>query len=107
MLRHSAIPPNICFTNKIFYIVTVLQNIEVLAAEETSGFTYILTLDSAIGHYLAILAKIEIVGEKNNQISYCAGELVVINVLGGKKGDREERGVYLIPFEKNLTFKLH
>lgn len=49
----------ICFKNKTFHIATVLQNVEVWAAEETSGFTFMLTLDSGIGHYLAISAKTE------------------------------------------------
>jgi len=51
MSRHSVIPPTICFNHKTFCTATVLQNIEVLAAEETRGFTFMLTLDSGIGHY--------------------------------------------------------
>lgn len=57
MSRHSVILPTICFNNKTF--ATVLQNKEVLAAEETSGFTFMFTLDSEIGHYLVISDKTE------------------------------------------------
>lgn len=59
MSRPSVIPLTICFNNKTFCTATVLQNIELLAAEETGGFTFMLTLHSGIGHYLAISAKTE------------------------------------------------
>lgn len=57
MPRHLVIPSNIWFNNKTFCNATVFQNIEVLPAEETSGFVSMLTLDNGIGHYFPISAK--------------------------------------------------
>lgn len=63
MSRYSVILLNVCLSNKIFCIPIIFQNIEVLAVEETNGFTCILILDSGICHYLAVSAKTETVGK--------------------------------------------
>lgn len=58
-MSRSVIPFTVCFNNKIFCIPKIFQNIGDLAAEETSLFTCILTLDSGICHYLDVSDKTE------------------------------------------------
>lgn len=57
-VQTSVIPPTICL-NETWSFATALQNMEVLADEETSGLTSTLTLDSGIDRYLVISAKTE------------------------------------------------
>lgn len=104
MSRYSVMLLNVCLNGKIFCIPIIFQNIEVLAVEETSGFTCILILDSGICHYLAVSAKTEKQQEKpyqNQLFCWRSG----CNKHARRKERRQGREVSIShPFKKKLNY---
>lgn len=104
MSRYSVVLLTVCFNNKIFCIPVVFQNIEVLAVEETSGFTCMLTLGSGICHYLIFSAKTEKQQEKTYQNHLFCWRTGCDKCARRKERRRGREVSISYPFKKKLNY---